>query len=383
MAGLGGQKMINSMEDLASFVMEHNGKKSLYISHNSYPGHEKDQIINVERVMMKCIFFDIDSKKLENALADARSLVKWFDSNQLPFTVAFSGKKGFQILLQLEPGVYSLTDKMDGKYTLSSFYKATYNYLRSTLKLRSLDIKCAEPKRICRIWNTSHHNNKTDIFSGTYCVPLTKTQLFNWNVNDILDYAAHPRPIPKDDWNLGRRRIKFHEFIDEFEIDPDYTHIEFDPEGSMISSVENADSMGFRWLHALFPHTCVANALHNYENPPHIIRIAMATWLRKLAGMAPTIEKNGKPFRIAPTPDFVDQFYRVKKYRDWENHPERMVQILSIWNRVPEYNMPSCRTLYENALCVGPKCSLYGRFLSRLVQVETPKEKGGQTEGMD
>lgn len=353
------------MEEFTEIVAEHNGKNSIYTSHNSYPG-ANGAVRNAEYVNIKQVFFDIDSSKLENALLDARTLCKWFDEQNLPYTVAFSGKKGFQVLLQLEPEVYSLREKIvldqNTSYTLTDYYRAVYAWLSKKLELRCLDAKCAEPRRVCRIWNTSHFNLKTKVFTGTFCVPLSPSQLYEWSVKDVLEWAVKPRMFGNDNWNTDRKKINFHQFVEEFNIDPHMTQIEFDPEGMMIDEYIQSDSTSFAWLKGLFPHACVHNSLYNSNNPPHVIRFAMAVWLKKMNAMAPVLTKpDGSQYKICPDMKFVDNFYRRSKFIDWENHEERWYQINNVWSR--NYEMPSCKVLYSSGVCIGDACPLFNQFL--------------------
>jgi len=384
-----GQVMVNNMEELSDLIEKNNGLDSVYISHASYPGSERKcdwtgkyccdncKVEHADKVRVSQLYFDFDHKsKLENSLADARVFKNWLEAEGLPYTVAFSGKKGFQFLVMLRPAVYSLTDLIevdaDTSVTLSDYYKSLHATLKQDLKLRTLDLKVAEPRRIMRVWNTMHFSKKRGK-TGTYCVPMTPEMLDTMSTADIIQYAQSPKWVDVSRWNKDKVYMTFEDFVDHYNISPKITKIEnWFPGSVMIADydfAEGDDSAGKRWFKAMMPDPCVHNSMWpgNTDNPPHISRFASAVWWRKMADLAPVVENSkGKKLKMAPSPEWVDQFYLKMNYIDVGNTQTRHAQINSIFGSTRPYEYPSCATLYAGDICVGEKCPKFKRFLKNI-----------------
>lgn len=422
-----GQVIVNTPEELQEVIDDSNGKTSVYFSHNSYPGSErkcewtppgkycchKCRIDNVENVRISQVYFDFDhNTKLENALADARKFKFWVNKEGLPYAIAFSGKKGFQFCIKLNPAVYSLTEKIylnsDIKVTLSDYYKSLQVTLKQRLDLKTLDLKCAEPKRIMRYWNTQHFN-KHGKKTGTYCVPMTPQMLDTMNPSQIVEYASQPREINILMWNQGRRQLTFEDFIDEYEISPKVIMIDnWEPGSVMIADYEfgheEKDTPAKTWFRAMMPDICVCQAMWPKitkteegaiikHNPTHIARLASGIWWANLWKEAPIIEHDGEKIRIAPSPAWVEQFYRRMEYRDLcldndrgaggkpcgfcNNCRRRQASINSVYHK--DYKYPSCATLYAGGICVGEACPKFKRYLKKIADNQTQDKSDTET----
>jgi len=378
MVGLTGQRMINSIEELAQVINEHNGSKSIYISNVSYPGHEKNTVDEANTVRISQVYFDLDSSKLENAIAEARILKDWLEENNLPYMLVFSGKKGFQILLELKPAVYSLDNKIkyeDGDdYTIKDFYKQFYRKLRRELKLRTMDMKCAEIKRIRRVWNTQHINNKTNEKTGTYCVPLTPHMLDSYGPDEVLHYATEPKTINAY-WNTDKEFMTFDQLMEKFHVNPKDESIFFgDDDVTVVGNYNNRNNKSWPWVKMHLPWKCLHNEMCNSSSPSHGARFASAIWWRTQADEAPVItDKDGNNIKITYSPEWVENFYQTMQYDDVHKTEFRKKQINSIWRST--YKMPTCRWIWENGgredpetgvmkrICVAEKCERFAEFL--------------------
>jgi len=360
--GQHGQVRVDSKEEIEQIIERDNGKFHLYITHNAFPGKwtyfkDEPEVINVHQM-----FHDFDHKtKMENSLHEARQVAEWHVENDLEFTSAFSAGKGFHLYTQFTPAVYSLTDEIaittEKKLTLRDYYKAIFLTLKRDLKLRTIDPQCSEPKRICRIWNT------VNIRSGLYCIPLSEDQLFSLDINEIKELAKDPQPIPKI---KTRNKMKFHEFIDEYEINPALNKVSFAGVESIRLAEWKYDNDPKResWFQRYMPHgyPCIKQDMQHTSNPTHTARFASAVWWKQMADNAPIItNEQGEKMKVAPTPKFVDDFYRREKYDDVLNHKEREDNINSIFRN--DYKMPKCTTLYEAGICLGEQCEKFHRFL--------------------
>ena len=139
----GVQKWVHNSDELQNLISEGNGVASVFMSHNSYPDPEHPaehdgpcpSIARIRYVNVTQQFIDLDSEKLSNALHDCRKLIEWFEQEKLPYTVAFSGKKGFQInLVFKKPAIYDISEEIlvDSETPVQwrSYYRAVYNFFK-------------------------------------------------------------------------------------------------------------------------------------------------------------------------------------------------------------------------------------------------------------
>lgn len=327
------QKIAHSNKDIVEFIDENKNENPVFISHNSYPtfqGREPYQS-NVNK-----LFIDMDSKKPENALIDARALDQFCTDNNLPNYSAYSGSKGFHIYILLKPQVYVISQY------LKDAIRAIHIWLMKKLGLRTLDIVSAEPKRLCRVWYTPHStlDKKTgkQVQNGNYCYPLSKTQLHTWNMPTIIDNSKQPKmgtPIQCSDSTLY---LTLDEFITHFDIDIktilDEQVAEFEPSIMAYKEVTND------FIKKILPKPCVHSQIVHNPNPPHKIRFAATVQLKNLG-----YDKK-----------WVFDFFQHQNYMDSHNKETCAYQINHIYDHKPKYNHPSCNTLKKLGLCIGSKC---------------------------
>ena len=378
--GIHGQQWVHNTEELAQLIQDSNGISSVFVSHNSYPdeNHPAEHdgrcppISNVRYVRVAQQYIDLDAKKLENALADARKLVEWCDEHKLPWFCAFSGRKGFQFTILFEPAVYDITEEVqidaDTHVQWRSYYSASHAWIKHTLDLRTLDLAVAEPKRIMRVWNTMHFRRGSDEPTGTHCVPLTRDQIMKWYPSQILGFAETPADMlhftqASASWNHNKEYIRFDQFLDKFEISPTILSPTGIASDAMVVGYKKGDGKNWELFKSLMPDMCVHNEMYNSNNPRHIARFASAVYWKQMS--------DDPRSAIQISEEWVDKFYREMQYDDVENQPERHRQIRSVFNRgpnstrswLPLYKYPSCRKLFASGICVGPTCPKFDIFL--------------------
>jgi len=348
------QKIVYSEQEILEFINPRLGKKPIFISHNSYPtmiNNDEPYQINVRK-----LFFDFDSKrKPENAQVDLIKLLDFCDKEKLALYTAFSGSKGFHAYLPLKPTTY-----LYGKF-LQDATRAIHLWLKQTLELRTIDIRCAEPKRLCRVWYTPHvtfnpKNGDTSI-NGLYCCPLYPEWVREWRMEQILEYARQPEMI---EYKLKGRLYSIDEFITKFGIDIEkLLRAEVNSEGNdsrckiaKYIPVEN------EFIRYVIPFPCVHNQMVHNPNPPHLARFATVVWLQQLGYTRKWV------FDFLQGRNFVDTKSSVCAY-----------QINQIYDHYPPYKFPSCQKIFEESMCVGKDCPKFNAFAAKAGIVGTGMEK--------
>ncbi len=414
--GLKGQQMVHSPEELAQVVDEANGKKSVFVSHNSYEPNECNGVCkcppinSIHIVQVEQLYIDLDSEKLSNAFHDCRTLIEWCENEKLPYTLAFSGRKGFQFCIGFKPAVYDINVNVfvdsDTPIPWREYYKASHLWIAHHLGLRTLDVSVAEPKRIMRVWNTLHFRRGADKPTGTYCVPLTPDQIINGHPSEILEWASKPRTLKGLHWHSNKEWMTFDEFLDKYNINPGLLSSENVEYSANLINLDFKMGIGknWEWFKAMMPKLyvddklvhklCYLIEMYYNHNPNHMMRFGSAAYWRNLS-MNPN-----NPIGIDE--HFVHRFYESMKYDDLcENYnrilptkpkgkvcgfcpecKERTTQIKSVWRRGQPYNdlkpyvEPSCKKLLAVGSCKGPKCGLFKIFLGDM-RSEFIEDKNG------
>ncbi len=397
--GLRGQQWVHSQEELDAVIENANGKKSVFISHNVYPS-EVDcngscscpPINSVHLVQVEQIYIDLDSEKLSNAFHDCRKLIEWCENEKLPYTLAFSGKKGFQFCIGFKPDLYDINQSVyvDSNTPIPwrEYYKAAHLWIAHHLSLRTLDMNVAEPKRIMRVWNTMHFKRGATEPTGTYCVPLTPDQVLDGHPSEILKWASKPRRLDRFYWHKNKEWITFDQFLDKYEIRPGILGTEnIEYSADLVNmDFKMGGGKNWEWFKAMMPKVEVNGSLVNKlcyliemyynHNPSHMMRFGSAAYWKKMS-----INPGNQ---LGLDEQFVHRFYHAMEYDDLcQNYDkankkvcgycdeckERTSQIKSLWRRGPGfgkrvYEEPSCKKLLAAGVCKGPKCELFKIFLS-------------------
>ena len=354
-----GQQLVKSERVLLKLIDANKGKAPCFISHNSFPtfitnknGVEEPYQVNVNK-----FFFDFDSdRKPENAQLDTIKVLDFCEKENLPVLPVFSGSKGFHMYIALKPETYIF-----GQY-LKDAVKAVHIWLMTTLGLRTLDLKCAEPRRLCRVLNTPHvkFDKKTGkpIVNGMYCCPLRPDWLRGWHMDDIMRYAVKPKKMayqPKG--NL----LTMSEFIDRFKINIDeMLKMSFADRGGAQNTIVDYIPCCDDLIRDFLPLPCMHSQIAGNINPPHFARFAAAAWFASLG---------------------LDRSWTLKFFqeRNYVDHSDAIciTQINNIYDR--GYKVPSCSKMYENNLCVGKVCPKFPAFATREKLSTTPELK---TQGL-
>lgn len=356
-----GQHMVPDQQTFQSIVEKYNGKANIYTSHSSYPGSKDKRVDQTETVSISKLFIDLDHKtKVENSHEDAQTYRDWTRSEQLSQRIAFSGKKGFQCLLEMGPSGSRINSD------LTDAYRTIVEFFRTEVELRTIDTSCAEPRRVMRVINTSHYHQKKRgsewESTGTVCFPLSEKDLER-DTDEIIQMAGEMGKIQP--WSEGTTVPSFSDFIERFDIKPEeYRTRRLENPSAFTVDYPETKSDQLTMLKMLYPDPCVHLPLHHRRNPPHFVRFAACVQDRLLHDMTPRIEWEGKTVHLAPSPKSVDEFYENQKYTDYKNRPVRRAQINHIFGKRVAYQYPTCSKLFDANLCVGDRCPKFKRFLN-------------------
>jgi hypothetical protein len=381
--GGSGQVRVNNRDEFKEIFDRDNTKHHIYISHNAFPG-EWSSIKDTEYVQVFQLFFDLDHKSdLTIPLEDLRKLKDWHNKEKLPWRAYFSAGKGFHLYTDLKPAVYSMTETVAistrQEHQLADYYKSLQRKLKRRLHLSTLDLRCAEPRRICRVSNSMHMK------TGLYCIPLSEYAIDNLKIEGIKKIAEEPVDPDRVKFNNngGQNLYKFHEFVEKYNVDPSDFRVEYSGVQSYrFARWEEGEGKRWEWFKKMMPpYPCVTREMFHATNPVHMARFASAVWWKIMANNAPLLDTPEGPMKITPTRQWVDDFYKKKEYDDLcerkkqdqlekgLEYPcgscgscrERFDNINSVFNN--QYHMPTCRTLYESEICLGDTCSKFKMFL--------------------
>jgi hypothetical protein len=213
-----------SFEDLINLFVKDLGKEPIYISHNAY----RNNVILYENMA-----FDFDVG-LEEAAKDCIKWCEYFDGYSIK--INYTGGK-IQSFLQVEPFV-SLFENINVKKFESK--------VKKELGLETLDMKCAESKRLVRAIGSNYIRVKKvgnyfeHMYTDKYTIPITVDDLSDLdNVKEMSENQIYTHI------NTGGKRYKIkEEILSTKEYIPDSTTIsDMDwfslPEQMFLSVVKN------------------------------------------------------------------------------------------------------------------------------------------------
>jgi len=352
---------VNTQERLLKLIRDNDGKRPVFISHNSFPTVMNGQPTSVS---VSKTFYDFDHPT-DPALAlyDARKLVCKMLDEHFPIAAAYSGSKGFHVYILHKPVTLPLVSET------SDLFRAVHVWAQRDLGLRTLDLRAADPRRLCRVWFTRYvkEDKRTGKFDvgDTHCVPLTPKMIMEWDMSRIVDYSKHPVEWVRtpheviSDSEFLPSLMTLNEFITHFKIDV----------GKLLYSNANLaivpqDQLPFdpetdRFLYEILRYPCVYKAMVNASDPPHMARFAAAIAFKN-AGLSSK---------------WVFEFFRHRKYVDEANTRELARQLNSIYNHTPAYNHPSCKRLIAEGMCFGSACP---RWQPKFQEYVNEQKKGSE-----
>jgi hypothetical protein len=161
------------------FIQRNNGVNPLYVAHNPYN-------LQTNTILYNQMVWDVDTDKpgstLQQALQDIRALSRYFyHYKQL---ISFSGM-GFHFYLKFPPTLLNLDETL--RVNIHDFQRKIIN----ELDLHTVNLSCAEPKRIIRIPGTRYvyHDTHNFVVTHKHCIPLNKEIIQQIDLKDILEMS--------------------------------------------------------------------------------------------------------------------------------------------------------------------------------------------------
>ena len=358
------QTMVDSIEEFHKLLNINSGRNICFMSHNPYTQFKTVKNKRVPTHMMSHIYFiDLDDqRKPENALLDARVIMRWADDRDIPVAVAFSGRKGFHIYILLKPEELELTNK------LNNLYKALRFKIVEDTHIRTSDPKVAEPKRLCRVWYARYvgiqKRTKKQIIGQTFCVPLKPEWVMDWSFQDILEYSKNPShplelfEISTQDMSTKERTFtELCEFLDVKEGDAMKEGVEplFAAYGDKYNHVNE------RFVKELFgDRFCLHEILTT--NPRHYVRFAAVAYLKSIG------KSRAQVLMILQGMNWIDY-----------DADYTYTQVENIFNS--GYFPPSCSKMKAEKCCVGEICPRFFKQWQPPDDMEIRLESGKKTTG--
>lgn len=183
------------------YINHFNGATPIFISHNSYSN---------DLILYEQMVWDVDTDRkdstLEMAYEDLKKLSNEFENNEILLT--FSGS-GFHFYLEFEPTFLPLSEKLNLK--IKNFQREIID----KLDLKTVNLSCAESKRLIRIPTTKyvHIENGENIIENRYSVPINRKILENYSIENILDLSKFPNPTYYEP-NLNKKKMSIKKLLD-------------------------------------------------------------------------------------------------------------------------------------------------------------------------
>ncbi len=317
---------------LVWFKKNNNGERPVYTSHNSYV--DFNDFEKPTEVKLSNMFFDFDfdsenGKTFKNVVHDVRVVSELLYDENIRHVIQFSGNKGYHIFMHMDGTKYEIDSKLSLKY------KAIYSYLKNELNLETLDIKCAEPKRLSRMPFTIHNKTKS------WALPIPRGEKIPKSRDKLIDKGLDYFDYDDYDFMRCERKPSIDNLLASWDIDvsPDtdidekyYTTTRYEiPEDSFLKLAEE------------YFRPCVANAIFK-RNPSHFARLSACIKVSKFYSLDKAIE-------------FFDKLSEEAGWVDRANKKIRDYNIRHIYNR--NYKLPKCNRLKMEGLCVGDECKFY------------------------
>jgi len=358
------QYIIHDFDAFIFFFKYNYGKRPMFASTNSY--WDFNEIGNPTNVYYEKLFFDLDidtGYTTEEAHKETIKMAEFCREHKIPFTSSFSGM-GFHFFMFFKPKILTL----DGN--LSRAVKGVANYMKEELKLKTINMVCAEPKRLVRIPLSKYVTKKEGDGEWTKtdrnCIPLTYSQLSSMNTDEIRDLSKNFK-ILDESYRFDGNKIQLKDFIKNYKVDVNRKVIISTKEGIVIENEmeysEFKDEEIYKIVQLLVPFPCLSNHIFD-KNPPHFVRFSVCAFL----------SHNGILSKEEAY-SFFDKISMVAEWNDRQHTMTRKYQIDNIYNN-PEYDRYSCENIQSSGYCIGKKCKFYKKYLKQytLVDGEDGKE---------
>jgi len=338
------QKYTCKMDHVANFVRANYGKKPCYISHN--PVFDLAHGRYPQKIYYSKNFIDLDGDPEKgfqkvDALKDHIALSEWLDDFAIPYNATNTGGKGYHTFIRFKPEVYRIDRKLTDKI------RAIQMFLGKELGLKTLDIRCAEPRRITRI-PLAAYVDKDGKKNNLHCIPMNREMIQGMNVEEIDELARTPLIPDELTMNSEGNYMTLDGFIEEFKIPLEYAGMPMGEGEFSIKDYKVITNLPFlRIMEDIIRRPCVYRELVVEDRPAHIARLDACIVIKKLG------------FTIDEALAIFDQFAISANWHDQHNAEKRHTNVRSVYLREPGYKQFTCGSLKRAGLCVGEVCPHY------------------------
>lgn len=339
------QVIVGNADSFFDYVMANNGQNMCFTSHNAYSDFD---FARPTELIMSNLFSDLDTDMgatEEEVDVDLQRATEFCLDNKIPFTVKMSGWNGYH----WKPHVKPTIEKIDRH--LSTKIKSVHRWFRDNIPLKSINMQCAEPKRMERIPFTRYVGtvDGLKIIRDTYCLPIPYEMVScGLRLKELRELSKTPFVV-NEPYRYEGDYMTLDKLIERFNIPiEEYERIKV---GVDIPASEYLEVEGelAEFVKKFMPRKCIHNAILG-RNPPHYARFAFCSQLRFLG------------FGLQEATNFFDSLSKVMDWNDRQNMTERHKQVYHIMTHQPPYSVPRCNSIKRHrykggkSLCIGEVC---------------------------
>lgn len=329
------QHFVTNPKQYLLWLNKMDGRCTCYTSHNSYTSFDEHN--NPSEAKIRNIFLDFDMDEENNitfkkVARDVQLVSDYLSEYSVQHSIAFSGRAGYHLYIHTKPSIESLSNGLTLKY------KGIYAHLRRELNLKSLDQRCAEPKRLCRVPGSKYvkEGKKTD----RKCYPLPVGEDVPKSKKEM--YEQSKQPLIDSNIRRGTEELSINDLMEKWDVTPQEV-----PDEDLYGTADYHEPKGnFLKLIGEYFRPCVRSALFN-ANPPHFIRVASCIKVKQLYSLQGAIK-------------LYDRLAEEAQWIDRDRKGNRDYNIKHIYNK--HYKLPSCAKIMMEGYCIGEECQYYDDF---------------------
>ena len=324
-----------------------------FIAHNAHVmgGLSYHELRNPREFVFSAGFGDFDANgSPAETWEDVQRVSKWLVLNRVEHYWKYSGSEcGFHLRMFFAP------EQRPREY-LARWESALWRGLKNELSVRSIDIVCAEPKRLERIPYSRYVHKKTKgpskpddpskksgyVRESNFCVPVPWGLVHEGNLARIRDLSRYPeffetvrftgdRPLPTLESFVRRKGWETFGHV-AHAVHP------------MPATVPTGDMAGAMRLYA--PSRLCVQMLPFGSNPRHAVRLAL---LYELMGLGMGYD------------ELFQTITAIGREARWEDYDETTIAYFIRHALERDYHPYGCEKLAENGLCLGATCPRFRR----------------------
>jgi len=322
------QFKVTSYNSLLINVAILNDKENpVWMSQNRYQGKQ----MIAEKMFLECEGKGRSLSEQKQSYADMLKIVEFAEKNKIRMVVLHSGSKSFHCYLHIR-------DISDRPENFSRTYDAIGKWCKAMCP--SIDLKCAEPKRLHRVPLTSPHGKGM-------CIPIPINMLTD--LKGIIELTKNPT-IMFSKYTTKGDEISLKELMkitgaEKCSASIDSLRGSSEPTSTSQSQFLYTQDKFLQYLDSILTQKCVLNDLLTVH-PEHETRVAFVAWLNFLH------------FSENDAVQLCDKLANVAQWDDKQNVDKRRYYVSQAIHR--KYLSYSCRKLKEKGLkCVGVACPMY------------------------